>query len=187
MRRMIFGNRRPISGLRLVPLLFLVLGVAAIDQATKWIILTQLMKTPKVIEVTSFFNLVLAFNTGVSFGMFQDFFASRPGTLALLSLAIVGLLMIWALRSRLSGERIGLAFMAGGALGNIIDRWRQGAVTDFLDFHWQGMHWPAFNAADVFIFVGAVLLIASSFFRSPNQDPNYEIRSVLSLPGKEKK
>ena len=116
-----------------------------------------------MIEVTSFFNLMLTFNTGVSFGMFQDFFASRPGTLALLSFAIASLLMTWALRSCLPGERRGLALVAGGALGNIIDRWRQGAVTDFLDFHWQGLHWPAFNAADVFIFLGAFLILTSTF------------------------
>lgn len=151
-------------------MLFLIVGAAVIDQETKWIIQTEVMNTPKVIEVTSFFNLVLTFNTGVSFGLFQDFFASRPGTLALLSLAIVGLLMVWALRSRLPVERIGLALVAGGALGNIIDRWRQGAVTDFLDFHWQGVHWPAFNAADVFIFTGAVLLLAAAFIRTPNDN-----------------
>lgn len=167
MPRMIFGDRRRRTRSKVLPLLFLIVVAAAIDQATKWIILTQVMNTPKVIEVTPFFNLVLTFNTGVSFGLFQDFFASRPGTLALLSLAIVGLLMAWALRSRLPGERIGLALVAGGALGNIIDRWRQGAVTDFLDFHWQGLHWPAFNAADVFIFIGAVLLLAAAFLQSP--------------------
>ena len=110
------------------------------------------MDPPRVIEVTSFFNLMLTFNTGVSFGMFQDFFASRPGTLALLSFAIASLLMIWALRSCLPGERRGLALVAGGALGNIIDRWRQGAVTDFLDFHWQGLHWAGLQRCRCFHF-----------------------------------
>ena len=161
--RLIFGNRCRQTGLHTLSLLFLAAGATAGDQVTKWIILTRVMDPPRVIEVTSFFNLMLTFNTGVSFGMFQDFFASRPGTLALLSLAIASLLMIWALRSCLPGERRGLALVAGGALGNIIDRWRQGAVTDFLDFHWQGLHWPAFNAADAFIFIGAFLILTSTF------------------------
>ena len=187
MPRMIFGNRRRRTRSKILTLFFLIAGAAAIDQATKWIILTQVMNPPKVIELAPFFNLVLTFNTGVSFGLFQDFFVSRPGTLALLSLAIVGLLVAWALRSRLPGERIGLALMAGGALGNIIDRWRQGAVTDFLDFHWQGMHWPAFNAADVFIFTGAVLLLAAAFFRTPNDNTYSDIRSISSQLWKEKK
>lgn len=67
----------------------------------------------------------------------------------------------WAWRTDRSVERIALAVIAGGALGNIIDRWRQGAVTDFLDFHWAGWHWPTFNGADIFICMGAIFLLLS--------------------------
>ncbi len=162
MPRFIFwGRRRPVE-MRLLPPLILTVGAVATDQVTKWIILTQVMTPPKVIEVSSFFNLVLTFNTGVSFGLLGEYFATRQNTLAVLSLTVVAVLLVWAIKSALPTERRGLGLIAGGALGNILDRWRQGAVTDFLDFHWQGMHWPTFNAADIFIFLGAVHLLASA-------------------------
>lgn len=145
-------------------------AVAVADQATKWIVLTQVMEPPRVIPVTPFFNLVLVFNTGVSFGLFQEIFAPRPGLLVLIGLSIVAVLVVWALRSSSKVERLGLAIMSGGALGNIIDRWRQGWVTDFLDFYWQDLHWPAFNSADVFIFVGAALLLATAVSSHPKNN-----------------
>jgi len=150
-----------------LPLIFIVAAIAIADQATKWIVLTQVMEPPRVIPVTQFFNLVLVFNNGVSFGLFQEFFAPRPGLLVLIGLTIVAILVVWALRSSSKVDRLGLAIVSGGALGNIIDRWRQGRVTDFLDFYWQDLHWPAFNAADVFIFIGAALLLATGVLPGP--------------------
>lgn len=147
------------------PLMVATLTAAALgaDQAMKWVVLTQVMQPPRVIEVTPFFNLTLGFNTGVSFGMFGEAFASRPGLLALLTLMIVVAILAWALRARAAWEQSGLSLIAGGALGNILDRWRQGAVTDFLDFHWRGWHWPAFNGADVFISLGVLMLLVAGF------------------------
>lgn len=154
------------------PLMVAALAAAALggDQATKWVVLTQVMQPPRVIEVTPFFNLTLGFNTGVSFGMFGETFAARPGLLAVLTLMIVLAILAWALRARSAAERIGLSLIAGGALGNILDRWRQGAVTDFLDFHWRGWHWPAFNGADVFISLGALMLIVTSLKPAPKPE-----------------
>lgn len=154
------------------PLMVVALAAAALggDQATKWFILTQVMQPRRVIEVTPFFNLTLGFNTGVSFGMFGEAFAVRPGLLALLTLGIAIAILAWALRARSAAERGGLSLIAGGALGNILDRWRQGAVTDFLDFHWQGWHWPAFNGADVFISVGVLMLLWASVKRAPKPE-----------------
>jgi len=63
-----------------------------------------------------------------------------------------------------------LSLIAGGALGNILDRWRQGAVTDFLDFHWRGWHWPAFNGADVFISLGVLMLLVAGFKPVPKPE-----------------
>nr|WP_067296994.1 signal peptidase II [Marinobacterium profundum] len=137
-------------------------GIAFIvDQLTKWLILEHVMQPPRLIEVLPFFNLTLGFNTGVSFGLFSETLAAQPQVLIVANLLIVIGLLAWAQRTPVLTERLGIAVIAGGALGNIVDRWRQGAVTDFLDFHWAGWHWPAFNGADVFIFVGFVLMFLS--------------------------
>lgn len=141
----------------------LVMMVAfAADQASKWIILTQIMHPPHMIEVTPFFNLRLGFNTGLSFGLFEGAFAGRQELLILITLAIIVAIAYWAFRVRVALERFGLAMIAGGALGNNIDRWLRGAVTDFLDIHWGDWHWPAFNIADIFISFGVVLFLVSS-------------------------
>ncbi|KZD12398.1 signal peptidase II [Oceanibaculum pacificum] len=134
-----------------------------VDQAAKWLALTKLPGPARVVEVTSFLNIAIGFNTGVSFGMFGGFFESRPFLLVLLTLGITLILLIWALRTHSAGERSALALIVGGSLGNVVDRWRQGAVTDFIDLHWGEWHWPAFNGADVFIVTGALLLVARVF------------------------
>ncbi len=133
-----------------------------VDQGSKWLILHHIMQPPQVIDLLPFLNLRLGFNTGVSFGLFQDVFDEWPLALAGAKLVIVGGLIIWAMLSEQAAERIGLSLIAGGALGNIVDRWRQGAVTDFLDLHWRGWHWPTFNMADVAITAGAALIMLSA-------------------------
>lgn len=130
-----------------------------IDQTSKWLILNLVMQPPRIIEIFPFFNLRLGFNTGVSFGLFSDFFDDWPIALASVKLLAVVGLTIWALAVNDRWELIGLSLMAGGALGNIWDRWRQGAVTDFLDLHWAGWHWPTFNMADVAITSGVGLIL----------------------------
>jgi signal peptidase II len=130
--------------------------VVFLDQLTKWAILTWLDRD---IALTSFFNLVLVWNKGVSFGMFDSGAALAPWLLSGLALAVVIALLVWL---RGAGHRltaIGLGLIIGGALGNVIDRVRFGAVVDFLDAHALGWHWPAFNVADSAICVGAALLL----------------------------
>ena len=138
------------------------MGAIILDQATKFAALTFLSTPPYKLEMTPFFNLRLGFNTGVSFGIFGDVFSNQQWPLIAITIAIAVVLTVWALRVDRSLEALALALIAGGAIGNIIDRIRQGAVTDFLDFHAMGWHWPAFNFADVFIFVGATSLIILS-------------------------
>lgn len=151
---------------RLAGLVTVIVFAFALDQGTKWLILNVVMHPPRTIPLAPFFNLVLGLNTGVSFGMFSGTFGDQPMTVVLLSGAIVAALLMWAWRTDDIRERLGLSLVAGGALGNIVDRWRQGGVTDFLDFHWAGWHWPTFNMADVAIVLGvAVILLAS--LRSP--------------------
>ncbi len=138
------------------------LGTIALDQVTKWAALTFLSTPPYKIEVTPFFDLSLGFNTGVSFGVFGDLFSNQQWPLITMTIAIAMVLTVWAARMDRLFETVAIALMAGGAFGNIIDRIRQGAVTDFLDFHVMGLHWPAFNFADVFICVGAASLVIVS-------------------------
>lgn len=139
-------------------------SAVAVDQLVKLFMLHVVMNPLQVIEVTPFFNLVLVFNYGVSFGMFAEYVSQAPQLFAGLKLMIVVGIMIWAARAPDYRERLALGAIAGGALGNIVDRFFNGAVTDYLDFHLAGYHWPSFNLADVFIVVGALSIIVFSFF-----------------------
>ncbi len=147
---------------------FLAFTAVALDQASKAVIVTLIMQPPRIIEITPFFNLTLGFNTGVSFGLFGDSLKDWPSVLVLVTLLIAFTLLVWAWRTPSRMERLGLSTVAGGALGNIVDRLRQGKVTDFLDLHWAGWHWPTFNLADVSISFGVLLMIWSAF-RDQNQ------------------
>jgi len=150
-------------------LLALGLGIAVLtvvlDQASKWLILTQVMAPPRTIEVLPFFNLVLTFNQGVSFGLFSGEANWQPYMLSALALLISIGLFTWLLRQPSLHLAIAVGLIAGGAVGNVIDRIRIAAVVDFLDFHWGGWHWPAFNIADSAITVGvAVILVVDILF-----------------------
>ena len=136
----------------------------ALDQLSKWWIVHLIMKPPAVIEVAPFFNLVLGYNRGVSFGMLGSDSELGPWLLSALAILIISALIVWLLRIeklRLAGA---LGLIIGGAIGNVIDRIIIGAVVDFLDFHVGGFHWPAFNIADMGITCGAALLIWDSIF-----------------------
>jgi signal peptidase II len=134
----------------------------AVDQFSKWAILNLVMVPPRVIEVLPVFNLRLGFNTGVSFGLFSDTLDDWVGVLTLFKLAVAAGLLSWAALSLAPLERVGLSLMAGGAIGNAFDRWRQGAVTDFLDVHWGTWHFPTFNMADVAITCGVLCLLVGA-------------------------
>ncbi|WP_230785960.1 signal peptidase II [Aurantimonas coralicida] len=145
-----------------------------IDQVSKWWIINSVMQPPRVIPVTEFFNLVLWHNTGVSFGLFGD---TSPWMLMIFTLAMVIGLIIWLMRAANRLTAIALGLIIGGALANILDRLRHGAVTDFLDFYVAAYHWPAFNLADVGIVSGVSLLLLESVWprgegRVRKADPN---------------
>jgi len=122
------------------------------------------MKPPHVIEVTSFFNLVMGWNRGISFGFFNNDSPLNSWVLPLVTLLIVCFLVVWLARAGGVMICMSLGLIIGGALGNLIDRLRYGAVADFLDFHAFGYHWPAFNVADSAITVGACMLVWDSLF-----------------------
>ncbi len=141
----------------------------ALDQLTKWLMLGLFDLATRPIEVTPFFNLVMVWNRGVSFGMFNSSGASAPWLLSGLALAVVIGLLWWLRRADQQLTGIGLGLVIGGALGNVIDRIRFGAVVDFLDFHVAGYHWPAFNVADAAICIGAGLMLADGLLTPRRQ------------------
>lgn len=120
------------------------------------------MNPPREIPLTEFFNLVLGYNTGVSFGMLGGL-GVPPWALSLLAIAVAVALVIWLGRRPSAVVATALGLLIGGALSNGFDRLRNGAVTDFLDFHLAGWHWPAFNMADVGVVCGVALLLLDSF------------------------
>ncbi|HXP73549.1 MAG TPA: signal peptidase II [Stellaceae bacterium] len=109
--------------------------------------------------VTPFFNLVLTWNRGMSFGLFNRDSAWNAVLFSVLAVVIVTALLIWLWRTESTLVASGIGFVAGGAIGNVIDRLRLGAVTDFLDFHWFDWHFATFNLADSGITVGVALLL----------------------------
>lgn len=141
------------------------LGAFALDQATKLAALAALGRGD-VHAVLPIFNLRLSFNQGISFSLFAETFMDRPVTLAGITLAVTGLLGLLLVRSTTRLESMALGLIIGGALGNVCDRLRVGAVVDFLDFHVRGFHWPAFNLADSAIVVGAMALLATALIRN---------------------
>ncbi|HIC82097.1 MAG TPA: signal peptidase II, partial [Kiloniellaceae bacterium] len=115
------------------------LGLAAVilvfDQITKAAILATMPGPGSVIEVTGFFNLVLTYNTGVSFGLLQNDSPWGPYLLSGLALAVVAALLVWVKRQPVGLLPYGIGLVVGGAIGNVIDRMHQPGVVDFLDFH----------------------------------------------------
>jgi len=139
------------------------LAIVAVDKLTKAVILARFAPGERL-EVTGFFNLVLAFNKGAAFSLL----AQAPGwqTPVLVAIALAAAAILSALILRNLHKRLlctGLALVLGGALGNLVDRLRLGHVVDFIDLHAAGWHWPAFNVADSGITVGAAILILEGF------------------------
>ena len=113
-----------------------------------------------MIIFTPFFSLVRAWNTGVSFSMFNDWGLSGVIILSFVAFVIIFFLVRWLKTEQSKLVQLSLGFIIGGALGNVADRVRLGAVFDFLDFSFGSYHWPAFNVADSFICIGACIVIA---------------------------
>lgn len=138
------------------------LGVIVFDQLTKlWVVRDFFFG--ESLEVTSFFNLVLAHNTGAAFSMLAG--AGGWQRVFFIAIAAVASGVIAYLLHKHRNEPLfclALSGILGGALGNLVDRVRLGYVVDFLDFHAFGYHWPAFNVADMAITGGAILIVWDS-------------------------
>ena len=145
------------------PWLCLAAALAFADQLTKLAVLSAL-RPGELREITGFFNLVLVFNKGAAFSFLAG--ASGWQTPLFVAITLAAVVIVTVLLFRFPERQlfcIGLAFILGGALGNVVDRLRFGHVVDFLDLHALGWHWPAFNLADSAISIGAGLLILESF------------------------
>lgn len=138
----------------------------ALDQTVKWYFLSVLGfgdEGYRPIEVTPFFTFVMVWNYGVSFGMLAHPGTSVPWFLKGVAISISLVVAWFAYRSEKASERYAYGLIIGGALGNVIDRVRFGAVADFFSLHAGEYHWPAFNVADAAIFCGVALLVLLSF------------------------
>lgn len=149
----------------MLPWVALALAVIFLDQLSK-IVVEQAFDYGDVRPVTDFFNLILTYNKGAAF----SFLASASGwqDTFLTAVGLVASAFILYLLARHGHQRLfacALALILGGALGNVIDRIVYGHVIDFLDFHWRGWHFPAFNLADSAIVGGAALLIFDELLR----------------------
>ncbi len=139
--------------------LTVVFGVLVSDQISKWFFLDFIRAAGGAMDVTGFFNLVTVWNRGVSFGLFSSDAELGRWGLSGLSVAISVGLVFWLRKAESRLLAIALGLVIGGAIGNVVDRVRFGAVFDFLDFHVAGYHWPAFNVADAAIVIGVGLIL----------------------------
>lgn len=144
-----------------------------IDQAHKfWMLAIVDIAATGPIKVTSFFDLVLTWNKGVSYGLFAQ--ESDTGRWFLVAVAVVATLAlgIWLFRVDRLLPAVSLGLVIAGAIGNAIDRVNHGAVADFFHFHIGGFSWYVFNVADIWIVAGVAGLLYDSVFGRPNNAAN---------------
>ncbi len=176
----------------------LALDVLILDQLSKWLILEYVIRKeiqPNAqpiglidwlreaparfqqasVEILPFFNLTMVWNEGVSFGMFHG---TGIWLLVGLSLIITALFSYWLTKAQGWVQTVGLGLVIGGAIGNVLDRLRFGAVADFFDFHVMGWHYPAFNIADCGIVVGIALLVIDGIFFEPKRAKAHEEKTA---------
>lgn len=151
--------------LKFLGLLF-ALAIIIVDQITKNLVVVYMYDGQK--EILPFFNLVHVWNRGVSFGIFNHDH-SGAWILAGMALLITALFLVWLWKADHKPMALAIGAVIGGALGNVIDRIRFGAVVDFLDFHAFGWHYPAFNVADCAVVLGIAYIILDGLFFEPKR------------------
>ncbi len=170
-------STRGSRGCRILPWLAVAAVIVAVDQITKARVLASLA-LGQVVPVTSYFDLVLAYNRGAAFSLLSEA-GGWQGWLFLAIGVAACAAIVWMLTTHPGRIRFAaaLSLILGGALGNIVDRIHYGHVIDFLEFHWNwlrpvfpGGYYPAFNVADSAISVGAVLLVVDELLRIRHRD-----------------
>lgn len=158
---------------KILKYLSVIFGAILLDQLTKGILLYlitggvpafgsawEIVPVPYLMAgVCDFFNIVFTWNPGASFSMLRNIGEAAPIVMIIATGFIIGFIAYYLFAHAKSYERLPLALIVGGAVGNLIDRIRFGAVIDFLDFHIGGWHYPAFNIADMCIVIGVILFI----------------------------
>lgn len=175
-----------------------IFAVVAADQATKWLVLETMLRptsenpdfwtwfttrkllgefvdqqeTYNVVTFTSWLNFVMVWNKGVSFGMLGGDKALPPVVFIAFSLFVSMGMFIWLVLARSKLLSVALPLIIGGAIANSIDRFRFGAVADFVDVHVGDLHWPAFNLADSCIVVGACFILLDALLDMLRKKPH---------------
>lgn len=148
-------------------------AIVAVDLCAKaWARYALVQDAP--VEITPFFNLALSFNRGVAFGLMNG---AGVAFVAGVTVVITFVFGVWWWREANPIARFGLAMILGGAIANLIDRVMRGAVTDFLDLHIAGLHWPTFNLADAALSVGVIVLLVASA-QKPSQPMEEDAHEV---------
>ena len=162
----------PADRSRLARVVTIAAVVVILDQITKLIVLQRLAPGLPIVLIDGFLAFTLVMNTGLAFGLLAGIPAGWRWLVGLLSLVALVVLLRVALRILPSGgwrEQAAIGLIFGGAIGNLIDRTRFGAVVDFVDVYVRDWHWPAFNVADSAITVGvAALALGVMFERTPS-------------------
>ena len=142
--------------------------VLALDQASKWWILHGLdLPALQRVRVAPFLDFTMVWNPGVTFGLLQQSGDWGPWLLAGVALVVVALLCIWMRRAERVLTTCALGAIAGGAVGNIIDRLRFGAVVDFIHLHAGSYSWYVFNVADSAVVCGVAALVIEGLLPRP--------------------
>ena len=145
----------------------IVISLVLIDQVTKILVYIEKERIGTGIPILNFFNIVYVENRGISFGIFSSYDASFY--LGILSFLISFYIIFIIKMTQEIWEIIGLSLILGGALGNGLDRVINNYVIDFFDFHYNNLHWPAFNFADSFITIGGLIFFWRIFFKKPEK------------------
>jgi len=145
---------------------FVTILLIAFDQGTKMLILDYFSIPRAPITITSYFDLVLVWNHGVSFGLFNTPSHWNVYIFSTLAISISCLLLRWLWKAQNNLLRFGFGFIIAGAIGNVVDRLRFSAVVDFLHFHWGAYAFPTFNVADTAITLGVGFILIDNFRNS---------------------
>ena len=149
--------------------------IALADQLIKWLV-QQSMAYGQSVEITPFFNWVHVWNKGAAFSLFADGDGWQRYFFIAIAIVVSAVLVKLIRDSHKRTEALAYSMVLGGAFGNVIDRVFRGYVVDYLDFHWQSRHWPAFNLADVFIVLGVAIILVTSFTAEKGAGNNMENR-----------
>lgn len=149
--------------------------IALADQLIKWLV-QQSMAYGQSVEITPFFNWAHVWNKGAAFSLFADGDGWQRYFFIAIAIVVSAVLVKLIRDSHKRTEALAYSMVLGGAFGNVIDRVFRGYVVDYLDFHWQSRHWPAFNLADVFIVLGVAMILVTSFTAEKGAGNNMENR-----------